>query len=76
MEDVSNEDEHDTQDAHEEEPCDLSEDAKADKRTRRNRVKDKETEGEAVNGVENANDDQNASELALKKEVRDGTHKN
>lgn len=80
MEDVSNEDEHeacevekeDADSAHKDSTS--KEDAKADRRTRRTRTKNKENEKEAVNGVTkdgetNMNEDQNASELALKKEV-------
>lgn len=80
MEDVSNEDEHEACEV-EKEDADSAhkdsrskEDAKADRRTRRTRTKNKENEKEAVNGVTkdgetNMNEDQNASELALKKEV-------
>lgn len=62
--------------ASKEKPCGRSEEAKADKRTRRSRVSNKENEEGAVNGVAqdgetNTNEDQNASELALKKEVGD-----
>lgn len=87
MEDVSKEDEHeacevekeDADRAHEdgtcrEKPSVLSEDAKADRRTRRTRTKNKEYEEEAVNGITqdgetDVREDQNASELVLKKEV-------
>ncbi|XP_056893808.1 nexilin isoform X2 [Takifugu flavidus] len=80
MEDVSTEDvqksceveNEDTDSAHEdstskEKPCGPSEEAKADRRTRRTRVRNKENEEEAVNGVAQ-DEDQNASELMLKKE--------
>lgn len=89
MEDVSNEEEHETCEvekkdadsisAHKdstskEKPSVLGEGAKADRRTRRTRTKNKENEEETINGVAqggetNMNEDQNASELALKKEV-------
>lgn len=86
MEDVSTEDVHksceveneDTDSAHEdsaskEKPCGPSEEAKADRKTRRTRVRNKENEEEAVNGVAQ-DEDQNASELMLKKEVREVPH--
>lgn len=92
MEDVSKEDEHeacevekeDADCAHEhstsrEKPSVLSEDAKADRRTRRTRTKNKENEEEAVNGIAqdgetNMNENQKASELVFKKEVSDALH--
>lgn len=57
-----------------EKPSALTEEAKANRRTRRTRTKNEENEEEDVNGVTqdgetNINEDQNASELALKKEV-------
>lgn len=60
-------------------PSVLGEEAKADRRTRRTRTKYKENEEEAVNGgpqdeETDVNEDQNASELALKKEVSDAPH--
>lgn len=84
MEDVSNADEREVEkegadsarrdSTSKKKPSVLSEEAKADRRTRRTRTRNKENEEEAVNGVAqdgetNMNEDQNASELALKKEV-------
>lgn len=88
MEDVSTEDVHksceveneDTDSAHEdstskEKPSGPSEEVKADRRTRRTRVRNEneENEEEAVNGV-TQDEDQNASELTLKKEVSEAPH--
>lgn len=86
MEDVSAEDVHksceveneDTDSAQEdstskEKPCSPSEEAKAERRTRRTRVRNKENEEEAVNGVAQ-DEDLNASELTLKKEVSEAPH--
>lgn len=86
MQDVSTEDVHksceeeneDSDNAQEdgtstEKPCVPSEEAKGDRRTRRTRVRNKENEEEAVNGVAQ-DEDQNASELMLKKEVSETPH--
>lgn len=59
--------------------CGQSEKTKTDKRVRRSHVNNKENEEEAVNGVPpddetSTNEDLNASELTLKKEVSDVPH--
>lgn len=55
-----------------EKPSVFGEEAKAERRTRRTRTKNKENEEETINGIAQdgeMSEEQNASELALKKEV-------
>lgn len=89
MEDVFDEDEHEACEVEKEDadvaqedgaPKEEEEEAKAERRTRRTRTKRKEDEEEAVNGVPrdgetNTSEDQNASELTLKKEVSDAKYR-